>query len=653
LSVLQLESVSLAYGDRDILSSVSMTLDSQGRTALAGANGSGKSTLMKIMCGLIQPDSGTVHISKDASVTYLPQSGYVLPETTLYAAVDTAFDRFHKMKNRLEQLEHSITELASSSSSRHERLLFEHHELNEELLSSGYYHRESRIFHVLQGLGFSLDHIHRPCREFSGGWQMRIALAKVLLEQADFLLLDEPTNYLDVEARFWLKQYIARYHGGVLLVSHDRDFLDAAADTVEEIFQGRLNRYSGNYSAFERQREERNRQLEALYAQQQQEIERIEQFIERFRYKDSKARQVQSRVRMLEKMERIELPPQLKRISFSFPPSPRSGNQIFTVEQLRKSYGETAVLRGLNFSVMRGNRIAVTGRNGAGKTTLLRILAGADGAYSGNVRCGTGISLGYYAQDADKELTGDMAIFDELRREASAETEARLRSSLGAFLFSGDDIYKPLSVLSGGERSRLALLKLLLKPHNVLILDEPTNHLDLAAKDVLLEALRSFNGTLLFVSHDTYFIRNLADRIFYMTREGMEIFEGAYDYFEWALEQRNRLDEEEDELQGQKRRSSAVQPNGGGSGWKNRNALKNRINSLKREEQALLERIEEQEGRLSRITGAMAEPENYQDGERIQALTADLNTAETERDTLFQEWEKLHEQLEEHEREFS
>jgi ATP-binding cassette, subfamily F, member 3 len=667
---LQLESVSLAFGDRDILSSASLHLSENSRTALAGANGSGKSTLMKIISGLIKPDSGTIHTSRGARITYLPQSDYILPDTSVYAAADEAFSYYHDMQAAVRSLESSISQQAADHSSSGdsvslEPLLHEHHYLNEKLLNSGYFQREARIYHVLQGLGFSAADVKRSCREFSGGWQMRIALAKVLLEQADFLLLDEPTNYLDVEARIWLKNYISRYKGGILVVSHDRDFLDDTVNSVEEIFQGTLSRYAGNYSSFEKQREQRNEQLIKLYEQQQNEIQRIEQFIERFRYKESKARQVQSRVSMLEKIERIELPENLKKIRFSFPPGKHSGNQIFIAESLSKSYGAEPVLSNLKFSITKGDRIAVSGKNGAGKSTLLRILAGADQTFDGELREGSGVSIGYFAQDSDKSLTGDLTVYEELEKEAPTGLIPKLRSYLGSFLFRGDDIFKSVSILSGGEKSRLALLKLLLKPYNVLVLDEPTNHLDLSAKDVLLEALKSFTGTLIFVSHDSYFIRNLANRIFYMSEAGMEIFEGEYEYFAWVLEKRNQYIEtnsqaNEQNLQSKDikrpdRSKSGISPASGldnnSIAYKNQNAVRNRIKSLRKQAEVSMEEIENIERHIATVNMQMADPENYQNGNMMKKLTSERTSLERALEKEFCIWEETHQELEELEHE--
>ncbi|NQT58366.1 MAG: ABC-F family ATP-binding cassette domain-containing protein [Bacteroidetes bacterium] len=646
---LQLENTSLSYGDRDILSSVSMSLSDKSRTALAGANGSGKSTLMKIICGQIEPDGGLIHKTRDSRISYLPQSDYVFMDSTVYLSADSAFTYFHDLQEKLKELEKNISDNTHSASSRLSALLSEHHDLHEKILASGYYQRETRIYQVLQGLGFSKEDISRPCSEFSGGWQMRIALARTLLGQSDFLLLDEPTNYLDVEARVWLKNYLARYKGGIFIVSHDRDFLDETVLEVLEIFNGAITRYAGNYSSYELQRNQRTEQLIQQYTQQQEEIKRIELFIDRFRYKESKARQVQSRIVKLEKIEKIEIPENLKKISFTFPPSQHSGKQIFTIDKLSKSYDQLKVLSDLSFSMTRGDRLAVTGRNGAGKSTLLRILSEIDTDFQGSKINGTGLSIGYFAQDSDKMLDISRTAYEEIESTCPTQLIPKLRSYLGSFLFRGDDIYKKTEILSGGEKSRLSLLKLLLKPHNVLILDEPTNHLDIAAKDVLLEALQSFTGTLIFVSHDSYFIRNLATRIMYMSESGVEMFEGDYDYFSWVLENRNQYitdDSKKKELPG-----SNTSPINTATvtevDWKTRNSIRNKIKSLQKQEEQILLLVEQCDIKIEKLTAAMSDPDNYQYGDKMKPLVNELEGSKSELQEQMNNWESVRTELEE------
>ena len=423
-----------------------------------------------------------------------------------------------------------------------ERLAHDYHALQTELEQSGWYFRQRMADETLRGLGFTTEDFTRLTDEFSGGWQMRIALAKILLSGADIIILDEPTNYLDIEARSWLELWLKKYTGGFLLVSHDRSFLDATVNETYELFNGTLKRYAGTYTNYEKTREVELASLIKAYTQQQLEIAKTEDFIRKFRYKATKAAAVQDRVKRLEKLERIELPEHLKKIHFSFPPAPHSGNIALQAESITKMYGERLVLKDAELTVTKQERIALAGRNGAGKTTFLRILAGEDSSYTGSVKYGAGIITGYFSQDEAERINGSETIMQLMEREAPTHLIPKLYDMLAAFLFRGDDIHKQLSVLSGGEKSRLALLRLLLKPLNLLILDEPTNHLDLHSKDVLPDALQRFEGTVIFVSHDKFFIQGLATRILELTASaapgaGTRIrnFPGAYDYYLYRI----------------------------------------------------------------------------------------------------------------------
>ena len=652
MAVLQLQDISLAFGDRDLLRSVQLTLSEKSRTALAGANGSGKTTLMKIIAGIMPADSGVITASKDLRVSYLPQSGALIKAETVYTEVDRAFQRFKEMERRLREIEGILSTISEDGSINVDQLLHEHHILQETLYQHGYYEREGKIFQVIKGLGFSLEDISRPCHEFSGGWQMRIALARILLERADILLLDEPTNYLDVEARVWLKNYLKGYPGGILLVSHDRYFLDETVTEVQEVFLGNLTRYPGNYSSYEKRRELELLQLEKAYKQQAEEILKIEQFIERFRYKASKAKQVQSRITMLEKIERIELPEHMGSMKLTFPQPPHAGRIILDVSHITRTYGEHRVIDDLSLIVNNGDRVAVTGVNGAGKSTLLRILAGVDNDFGGMCQTGAGVVTGYYAQNADETLDNSLTALDELRKAANTSQEPLLRAYLGAFLFHGDDIFKRVAVLSGGEKSRLALLKLLLRPSNLLILDEPTNHLDLASKDVLLHALTSYKGTLVFVSHDVDFIKQLATRILHVTPNGYELFEGDYEYFSWKLEERNRIadDTESSEVDPVPRSQAehipslecerTTEPDAHTAlDWKERNRLKNRLKSLREQEKSILHLIESHESQHARLVIDLGNPDIYSDGSAMKELRGKIDALEQEDAKLTEEWE--------------
>ena len=519
MAFVQFSRVSLAFGDRDILDNVSLNLASGTKAALAGANGSGKSTLMKVLAGMIQPDSGERAMQKGTRVSFLPQSGIVHSGRTLAAEIETAFTRGMELSALLDSLGDELARLPPDDG-RTARLVEEHHEAQVALEESGWHRRRSLAETTLLGLGFEESDFERAVDEFSGGWQMRIALAKILLERPDILLLDEPTNYLDIEARGWLEGWLRDFTGGFLIVSHDRFFLDVTVNEIYELFGGTLKRYVGTYTQYEKVRAVELESLIKRYNEQQQEIEKTEALIERFRYKATKAAMVQERIKHLEKIERIEIPESLKKIHFQFPPAPHTGRLVLTTQGLCKRYGERHVIENLDLVLEKDERLVVVGRNGAGKSTLLRILAGVDPDYSGTMTLGAGAITGYFSQDNAETITGSARILDLLEGEAPTALIPRIRDMLGAFLFRGDDIYKPLDVLSGGEKSRLSLLRLLLRPVNLLILDEPTNHLDLHSKDVLLEALKGFGGTVIFVSHDRGFIESLATRVIELTASG-------------------------------------------------------------------------------------------------------------------------------------
>jgi len=511
MAFVQFSRVCLAFGDRDILKDVSLNLASGSRAALAGANGAGKSTLMKVIAGKIQADSGERSVQKGCHVSYLPQSGIVHKGKTLREEAETAYENILLLIARTEKLGREL-EKTTGDSSHTRMLLEEHHRLLNEVENSGYYRRDAVISQVLLGLGFSESDADRETGEFSGGWQMRIALAKILLENPDIMLLDEPTNYLDIEARTWLESWLESFSGGCLLVSHDRYFLDVTVNEVYEIFQGNLKRYVGNYSAYEKTRSAELETLVKRYELQQEEIEKTESLIRRFRYKATKAAFAQELIKRLEKIERIEIPENLKRINISFPPPPHSPRVVLTLEGLCKSYGHRQVLSWLDLTLDARERLLVAGPNGAGKTTLLKIIAGGDTDYEGLVKYGSGISVGYFSQDAAENISGSETVEQYIEAEAPTYLIPKIRGMLGAFLFRGDDVFKSLSVLSGGEKSRLAMLRMLLKPMNLLILDEPTNHLDLQSKDILLDCLKAFEGTIIFVSHDRGFMEALSTK---------------------------------------------------------------------------------------------------------------------------------------------
>ena len=647
----QFSNVSLAFGDRDILKDATMRLQSGSRGCLAGANGSGKTTLLKIIAGVIKPDSGDRAVQKGTRVSYLPQSGVVHDGKSLSAEMETAFGFALDIIARLEETG-KLLEKSKSDEASVTRLIEEHHVLQEQLENSGYYRRDAEISMVLGGLGFSVSDLNRDAGEFSSGWQMRIALAKVLLEKPDILLLDEPTNYLDIEARSWLENWLSSYKGGYLLVSHDKYFLDVSVNEVYEIFQGRVKRYAGNYSSYEKTREAELESLIKRYNEQREEIVKTEALIRRFRYKASKAAFAQELIKRLEKMERVEIPESLKKINISFPPSPRSGKIVLTLEGVGKNYGQRKVLSGLDLLVEAGERLVVAGPNGAGKTTLLRVISKLDTEYEGTVKYGTGVSAGYFSQETAwesfKELAEDTKVIDYIERDAPTYLFPKLRDTLGAFLFRGDDVYKSVKVLSGGEISRLALLKLLLKPLNLLILDEPTNHLDLNSKDILLDALGGFAGSIIFVSHDRYFMETLSTKTLELTPTDpsspalARLFYGDYAYYLERIKSGQTADEKQHGKENSARQGTT-------NNEERRILDKTRqaeIRKMERREADILNELETLENEKSALESELSSPEVYSNGEKAREIKKKLDARAAEIEAKSREWEKIALELE-------
>ena len=516
------------FGPKVLFEDVNWLITPQDRIGLVGANGAGKTTLMRILAGLDTVDSGECNVQKGITAGYLPQDGLQLSGRTVFEECLSVFDRLRSMEREMEETLERLSSLPpddpeyQAASSRYAWLESHFRNLDGYAL-------EARVGAVLTGLGFAKEDWTRRTEHFSGGWQMRIALAKLLLEQPNLLLLDEPTNHLDLEARNWLEDYLNSYPYAFVLISHDRYFLDVTVRRIAELWNKSIHFYTGGYEAYLKQKEERRQQLLAAYRNQQERIQQLEAFINRFRYKATKARQVQSRIKELEKIERIEIPPEEETIHFSFPQPKPSGRIVAEFSHVFKAYGSRLVLRDVNFVIERGEKIALVGVNGAGKSTLIRMLAGAEPLTAGEYRLGHNVQPEYFAQDQYKALDPGARLLDDLMSVANGKTVTELRTLLGCFLFTGDDVYKTVGVLSGGERNRYALARMLLNPANFLLLDEPTNHLDLRAKDVLLDALRNYNGTLVFVSHDRYFIDQLATRVFEIENGQVNVYPGNYE----------------------------------------------------------------------------------------------------------------------------
>jgi ATP-binding cassette, subfamily F, member 3 len=511
--VLNLAGIAKRYGPQVVLADVTWSVPDGARVGLTGPNGAGKSTLLRIIAGEVEPDAGTIALPRGAQIGYLPQHVLGTRGVTVRAHALAAFADLHALEERRTSLEHALATVPPESA-EYGSVMERYMAVCEEWDHRGRYDTESEADAVLCGLGFRPDDLERDCAELSGGWQMRVALAQLLLRRPDFLLLDEPTNYLDLEARTWLEEFLVQYPGTLIMVAHDRYFLDVTVDHIAEVLHGRVTDYPMNYSRYLAEREERLEQARKAYEDQKAEIERIEAFIHRFRYQASKAALVQSRVKQLEKIERLPPPDGHERtLKIRLPEAPRSGRAVLELKSARKRYGDVAVYDGADVLIERGQRVALVGPNGAGKTTLLKLLAGVLSLDGGDRRVGHNVKIGYFAQDHAEMLDPGRTALEEMMSVADVETAPHVRTLLGAFLFSGDAVEKRAGVLSGGERSRLALAKLLLEPSNCLLLDEPTNHLDLTAKEVLLAALLGHAGTLVIVAHDRYLLDRLPTQV--------------------------------------------------------------------------------------------------------------------------------------------
>ncbi|HTA80538.1 MAG TPA: ABC-F family ATP-binding cassette domain-containing protein [Terracidiphilus sp.] len=534
--MLSLQNAGKRFGARILFLEADWLIRSTEKTALVGANGTGKSTLMKVLAGVESLDYGAMQLTRGMSIGYLPQEGLRLTGRTIFDECLTVFDDLRAMEGEIERTAAQLAEL-DHASAEYEAAAERYSTLQERFHVMDGYALDAQVGAVLTGLGFGKEDWGRQTDEFSGGWQMRIALAKLLLARPNLLLLDEPTNHLDLETRNWLENYLKSYPFGYILISHDRYFLDVTVDRTVEIWNKRLTIYQGNYTKYLTQKEDRRAQLLSAYKNQRDQIEHLEAFISRFRAQATKAKQVQSRIKELEKIERIEIPEEEPVIHFKFPQPPPSGRLVVEAEGLGKSYGAKHIFGNARFSIDRGDRVALVGVNGAGKSTLIRLLTGVEAPSEGTVKLGHNVVSEYFAQDQYKVLDPEARMLDDISRAALKVPESELRSLLGCFLFRGDDVFKKLGVLSGGERNRFALARILVSPSNFLLLDEPTNHLDMRAKDVLLDAIATFSGTVIFVSHDRYFIDRLATRVLEVENGAIMMYEGTYEDYTRKKEQ--------------------------------------------------------------------------------------------------------------------
>jgi ATP-binding cassette, subfamily F, member 3 len=538
--MIQLFDLTKSFGDRTLLDHVTWQIDARERVGLCGPNGAGKTTLLKMMAGLEEPDSGSVLKPSALTVGYLPQDGLSHAGRTVFEEAAAAFDELLAIKAEMHALEERLGDPAIPEP-EHEAMLGRYSDLQERFRLGDGYSIELKTATVLQGLGFKPADHDRPTETFSGGWQMRLALAKLLLRAPNLLLLDEPTNHLDLEARNWLEEYLNAYPHAVILVSHDRFFLDAVVTRIADLTLRTLTDYVGNYSAYLVAHEARIEQMRKAKREQDEEVARVKMFIDRFRYQATKASQVQSRIKMLEKVVPIEVPPERKKIHFDFPTCNKSGRTVLEIKHAGKAYGDLVVFKKVELHIERGDRIALVGPNGVGKSTLMRMLSGEEPPDSGQRIEGHNVVMQYFAQDEANRLDPAVTVHETLAAGSPLHMVPMIRNILGGFLFSGDDVYKKVRVLSGGERTRLAVARMLLRPSNTLLLDEPTNHLDLDSKEVLLDALVDYGGTLIFVSHDRYFVERLATKIIEIGNGTATVYPGTYKEFLWHKEHVDEL----------------------------------------------------------------------------------------------------------------
>ena len=643
-----LTDITLSYGARKLFDGFSMNINKRDRIGLVGSNGAGKSTLLKVLAGLEQIDSGRIDFAKYVSVGYLPQDIINSSTLPLYEEAESSFDNILNIRRRISEAG-EIVQNEPADSPEYIQALETIGELEIALEDMDARRLPSMIERVLHGLGFSQTDMKKPCNEFSGGWQMRIALAKLLLKRPTLLMLDEPTNHLDFESVVWLEGYLRSYDGAVIIVSHDRSFLNTITNKTFLLTRGRIETYAGNYDFYETESAARRERLLRAAENQERQIAKTERFIERFRYKSSKAAQVQSRIKALDKIERLSVEKDEGHIEFSFPPPERSGEIVLSLKDVCKSFGQNRVLDHVNIDIRRGDRIGVAGLNGAGKSTLARIMAGVLSPDSGEVKLGYNVALSYFAQHQAAELDKEKTVLEEASSEASMEQKPKIRSLLGSFLFSGDDQLKKVSVLSGGEKNRLALAKMLLKNFNFLILDEPTNHLDMNSKRVLQGAIKAYGGTVVIVSHDRDFISPLVDKILEIKDSSAILHNCTADEYADMLKARSAQYEAEHFSKKGANNGAQKSVQGGKLTAKERRVLVSKINEklspLRRESEKIESFIASAEADIAVMEEKMSNPDFYKDGKGVSELSR-YNTLKSDLEKAYESWQELSDRIE-------
>lgn len=627
------------FGERYLFNKVSYLINKQDRIGLVGKNGAGKSTMLKIIAGEFNADEGNVSFPADFTVGYLPQDMDFEYGKTVLEEAKSVFKEVEKINTKIEDINHQLATRTDYESENYLELLNDLNDLNERLQLIGGFNVEAEVETVLKGLGFSNEDFNRLTDEFSGGWRMRIELAKILLTKSNLLLLDEPTNHLDIESIQWLEDFLKDYAGAVVLISHDKAFLDGVTNRTIEISLGKIYDYKTYYSKYLEQRQERREQQVAAYNNQQKQIADTEKFIERFRSKATKAVQVQSRIKQLEKIDRIEIDEEDNTsMRFYFPPAPRSGKVAVEAHNVGKSYGDNQVFSDANFYVERGKKIAFVGKNGEGKTTMTKIIVG-ELEHTGELKIGHNVKMAYFAQNQAEELDKSLTVFETIDQVAHGEIRKQVRNLLGAFMFGGEDADKKVSVLSGGERARVALCKLMLEPVNLLVLDEPTNHLDIRSKEVLKEALKKYDGTLLVISHDRDFLDGLVDEM-YEFKDGnvKQFLGGVYDFLKTKKVETIREFEQKEKQEVKKEKEISSNK----LSYEEKKKLEKDIRKVKNRISKLEKEIEELEKKIEEMNDTLMNPESYSD-----ELLANYNEVKNKLDTSINQWQESLELLEE------